>query len=1076
MREKYKYIVGLLLYTTQLFFAQTHHFKNYNTEQGLPQSQVLSLFQDSKGYIWVGTNSGGIGKFDGNKFETVNKNDGLIDDVVFSVSEDDKGRMLIGTSKGLSVYFKQSFRNYNEKNGLDNSWIYHLEKDGESFWIGTQQGAFEFKKDSIFTFKSDSILNNSSIYTIHNDNKGNILFGTMQNGLIVYHKKNGKFTHVNTTNGLLNNFIFSIATNNKGEYLIGTATGLNILSSSFSLQPFEGIVTNENIGYSTILEHTDNTFFFGSFSEGLLKLDFNKKNSALFFNKDNGLTNNPIISSLKDREGNIWIGTDGSGLYKYFNDKFIYYTKNNGLAENYINAVAEDAKGNLWVAPSLNGVAKISGNNIVSYNEEFFKKNKLPDKNINAILALKNGRVLFGTDQGLCYFENEKFVTFTDALIRTKLINTLYQDDNGDIYIGTNSGVLVYRNNMFFEIEALREHFREGMLDVFSVVKDINNKLIFGTENGIIEYYNGQAKVYNSGNRFINGRVTNAKIDSRKNIWLGTSDGLYFYKNGIFTRISKKDGFTSGFINFLNIDANNNLFIGSNNGIDILNLNDFYANKPKFKHLSKDDGLLSLESNANASFITKEGKLIVGTIKGVEIYNPNLDLPNRNEPITSITDVKLFYGQENINNYSSETIDGTLLPNNLNLPYNKNNLTFKFIGISLMAPEKVMYQYKLEGLDADWTPSVSKTEVTYPSIPPGSYTFMVKAMNNDGLWNSQPSYFEFIISPPWYKTWWFYSIVVIGVISGFFGYNYVRTKKLIADKQKLENVVNERTKELREEKEKVEVINKEVVQQKAEIENKNIEITDSIKYAKNIQEALLPSLPEVEKTLGNSFILYLPKDIVSGDFYWHSYHNNIHYIAAADCTGHGVPGAFMSIVGNNLLNEIINRKNISEPGMILSELHQGVKIALNQHKQESERRDGMDIALCAIDTKKKVINYSGANRPFWLIRKEDQKHIEIIKASKFPIGGLELEAERIYKNHEITYKPGDTFYIFSDGFADQFGGPKGKKFMVANMQKLLMNNVSLDMPQQKANILASFNAWKNNLEQIDDVLVIGVRL
>jgi serine phosphatase RsbU (regulator of sigma subunit) len=272
------------------------------------------------------------------------------------------------------------------------------------------------------------------------------------------------------------------------------------------------------------------------------------------------------------------------------------------------------------------------------------------------------------------------------------------------------------------------------------------------------------------------------------------------------------------------------------------------------------------------------------------------------------------------------------------------------------------------------------------------------------------------------------------------------------------------------------LINKEVIHQKQEIENKNVEITDSIKYAKNIQEALLPSLAESENALKESFILYLPKDIVSGDFFWFAEQDNIQFIAAADCTGHGVPGAFMSIVGNNLLNEIINQRHITKPGDILLELHKGVKIALNQNNQESERRDGMDIALCAIHKNSNVIEYAGANRPLWIFRKEKDNELEIVKPTKHPIGGLELEEKREYINHQINVNKGDTLYIFSDGFADQFGGPKGKKFMLSNMQNLLRENIHLPVSQQKKNIHTAFKNWKDELEQIDDVLVIGIKL
>ncbi|MGZ4099263.1 MAG: SpoIIE family protein phosphatase, partial [Bacteroidia bacterium] len=463
-------------------------------------------------------------------------------------------------------------------------------------------------------------------------------------------------------------------------------------------------------------------------------------------------------------------------------------------------------------------------------------------------------------------------------------------------------------------------------------------------------------------------------------------------------------------------------------------------------------------------------------VNGIEIYDPRFDKINKKEARINITNIKLFFGQEDILKYASGIDSLTTLPSNLVLPFSKNNLTFQFVGISLVAPEKVLYQYKLEGIDKDWTPAIGKTEATYPSLPPGKYTFMVRAGNNDGIWNTFPATYEFEILSPWYKTVWFYVLCGLILITGIISYNYLKTRKLKADKQKLEETVNERTKELRKEKEKVEIINKEVVLQKAEIEHKNIEITDSIKYAKNIQEALLPALGDTEKALDNCFIFYLPKDIVSGDFFWFHENEQTRYIAAADCTGHGVPGAFMSIIGNTLLNDIVSRQKNTRPGDILLELHKGVKKALHQSQKDSQRRDGMDIALCAIDKTSSTINYSGANRPLWIFRKNKDYQLEIIKPNKFPIGGLELEENRVYQNHSISVLPGDCIYIFSDGFADQFGGPRGKKFMLANMQKLLHSNMSLEMHKQKEKIALAFNEWKQDLEQIDDILVIGIRI
>ena len=691
---------------------------------------------------------------------------------------------------------------------------------------------------------------------------------------------------------------------------------------------------------------------------------------------------------------------------------------------------------------------------------------------------MKNGSILFGTKAGLFEFYDEQFHIISNSFFKEKYIFSLFQSTNNTIWVGTNDGLYRIENGIITE-EIIINKFRQEniQLPIYSIIEDKFQSIWLASDHGVIKIdKEGNSIQYDKTNKFTNSRVLSMVIDNTKNLWFGTEEVLFNYNNKDITKISQKNGLHSNACNFLQIDNQNRLIIGQNTGIDLLNITDFYNNKISIQHLGKDDGLISLESNYNGSFKDKDGRILIGTANGLEIYNPKFDTKNSLEALTKINSIKLFFGQEDILKYSNNLDSIFQLPKNLKLPFNKNHITFDFIGVSLTAPEKVLYQYKLDGVDESWVPPTSKTEATYSSLPPGNYTFMLKAMNNDGIWNKEAVSFTFEILAPWYKTWWFYTLCTIALISSIIFYNYYKTKKLTADKQKLETQVTERTKELREEKEKVEFINKEVIEQKSVIEHKNLEITDSIKYAKNIQEALLPNLKEVNQLFENCFVLYMPKDIVSGDFYWFAKNGNTHFIAAVDCTGHGVPGAFMSIVGNTLLNEIVNEKNILVPGDILLELHKGVKIALNQNAMEFERRDGMDITLCAFNIETNEVQYSGANRPLWIYRKNKNYELEIIKSSKFPIGGIELEDKRIYENHIITVDKGDCLYLFTDGFADQFGGPKGKKYMISNLQKTILQNINLPMNKQKVELSNSFMNWKQDNEQVDDVLVIGIKI
>ncbi len=256
------------------------------------------------------------------------------------------------------------------------------------------------------------------------------------------------------------------------------------------------------------------------------------------------------------------------------------------------------------------------------------------------------------------------------------------------------------------------------------------------------------------------------------------------------------------------------------------------------------------------------------------------------------------------------------------------------------------------------------------------------------------------------------------------------------------------------------------------ITQKNEDITASIQYAKRIQNAILPAQIELDLMFPHNFVLYMPKDIVSGDFYWAARDKNVRAVAAVDCTGHGVPGAFMSVLGYSSLNQIITRTHLSKVGQILNQLDSNIRDSLRQSGQEGQSRDGMDLALCSV-VGGYTLHYAGANNPLYLFR-ADGEFIEI-KADKRPIGGGQYVLED-FTRHTIPLSPGDTFYIFSDGFADQFGGPRGKKFSYKKMRELLTEILCLDMTEQRRKLHEAFEDWRGDEEQMDDVLVMGIRV
>jgi tetratricopeptide (TPR) repeat protein len=265
---------------------------------------------------------------------------------------------------------------------------------------------------------------------------------------------------------------------------------------------------------------------------------------------------------------------------------------------------------------------------------------------------------------------------------------------------------------------------------------------------------------------------------------------------------------------------------------------------------------------------------------------------------------------------------------------------------------------------------------------------------------------------------------------------------------------------------------KDVVElQKEEVEEKNKEIMDSIRYAKRLQEAILPPARLVKEWLPNSFILYKPKDIVAGDFYWMETVEDTIYFAAADCTGHGVPGAMVSVVCSNALTKSLVEENIHNPAKILDRTRELVIAQFG--KSDEDVKDGMDIAICALNTKTKALQYAGANNPLWIIRNESNE-IEEIKANKQPIG--KYAEPKPFTPHTIQLLQGDSIYLFSDGFVDQFGGSKGKKFKAKAFRELLLSTQNQSMDEQRSSINNTFEDWRGELEQIDDVCVIGVKI
>jgi serine phosphatase RsbU (regulator of sigma subunit) len=392
-------------------------------------------------------------------------------------------------------------------------------------------------------------------------------------------------------------------------------------------------------------------------------------------------------------------------------------------------------------------------------------------------------------------------------------------------------------------------------------------------------------------------------------------------------------------------------------------------------------------------------------------------------------------------------------PEKLEVVYRNNHLSFSFSAIDWSSAGRLEFSYRVKDLTDSWSEWSSNNIADFRNISPGSYTFEVRARNKFGI-VSDTERFDFTVSPPWWMTWWAYVLFMLCLLGLMLAVLRWRTGRLKRRQRELETIVEERTEELKEQTQRV-------------IE-KNNEIMDSIVYAKRIQDAILPNAATVASLLPHAFIVYRPKDIVAGDFYWMKEHNGTTYFAVADCTGHGVPGALVSVVCNNALNKALEEQAL-EPGKILDRTREIVIDAFTKSGQDV--KDGMDISLCAWNKAAGRILWAGANNPLWIIRKGELLEW---KGDKQPIGKYDYAVP--FTTHEIAVEKNDLLLLFSDGFQDQFGGEKKKKLKIVGWKAVLMELA--EVPEESAEdfIRSWFEKWKDNEEQLDDVCLMGLRI
>jgi ligand-binding sensor domain-containing protein/serine phosphatase RsbU (regulator of sigma subunit) len=1041
---------SVVMQPLSLLEGQTYFFERLGVEQGLGSSKVYSIIQDRNDLIWLGTESG-VSRFDGVQFRNFSSADGLAGSGVKTLEEDSLGRIWMGhLNGGLTIFDGSRFMKPRFRDITIDSDITEIKQFEGYLWLSTAR--------------------NGSVRTDFPDPGDSILTGKQYRG----------------GEGLSPQVTSSCIDSNKDLFFI-TDVGIkkyNKVKDTF--ETFRPDSLTKFFWTTFMFQDSRGNYWYGTHNGGLYK--FEKASGRMkFFDIRDGLARQTTSYITEDYRGRIWTGSWGGGITVFDGDKMTVYSKSNGLEASSIECIFEDKEKNMIIADKYSGISIFKGDHFVTWSDEKL----LPDKNVFAIEETPDGNYWFGTNAGISVFnplssDPYKVTFYTDEKnsIGSKM-RFLKSDSKGNIWIGTEDrGVIRYdmkTGRFVFDIR-LNDYFHNNNI-ITALEIDRSDRIWIGNMDRLVvwDQENEQAKVYSQNDGLAGSWISALYCDSNGNMWIGSETspkmGLtkYLASSGKFELIETGEGFvprtivethegtiwvgtTSGLlavrdnkvvyylnehngllsnnISLLIPQGNEYLFIGTNYG-----LNRFSFADSTIALFTKRNGFPGIETKPNATLKDSRGNLWFGTANGITMLDPAKMPPVCKVPMTHISGMTVKYSPR-------EMVD------ELKLSYKENSIVFDFYSVCLINPDAIRYKFMLKGADEAWSPPSRMNMKDYSALSPGHYTFMVSASNGYGYWNEIPTEYSFTIKPPFYQTPWFITACTLLVAAGVVLTVKVRERNLRHEKKILEQKVAERTAE--------------VVQKSEEIEEKNRDITASIRYAERIQRAMLPG----EDTFPDTFVLYMPKDIVSGDFYW--MHDNGHYqfIAACDCTGHGVPGAFMSIIGYNSLSKVVREYGITRPGPILDQLNNEIVNALMQRHEETIK-DGMDMALIAFDYRNFTLEYAGAYNPLYVVREGE---LTSYKADRFPIGMSSQHVKKSFQTQQVDIKPGDMIYMCSDGYADQFGSASAKKFKSGNVKKLLCEIWNLPVNEQKEKLQKVILDWKGNYPQIDDIMFIGTRI
>ncbi len=1056
--EYFKQQTGMPFKAAEQYLISLHQTYNigkfpfvfYGSQDKLPQENITSIFQDSEGYMWFGTFAGAV-KFNGRTMQVIDKTKGLMDNKVFDIKQDSAGVLYFATLDGIST--------------LDNGKIDSLNA-GMSFkqilidsqhrkWFYGDAGIVVHHENEQIIFRD--ILTNlpqniRAISEIEGQNKF-ILAST--EGLYLFNFNDYKLNKINDFECY---YVFLDADD---MFWISAKDGVFYTEKDSLLNGNLKTPINKKLNIKSRIQKIVQT------SDGAIWLISNFKAYQIFsqnlspivYDETIGLSGQKILSFFVDNEENLWLGYYG-GIQKLTDRslRVIYPEK----LKFYVNNIVQDNLNHFWFG---------FNNSIFTLGDSLIDLTSLFSDDYCSFVVAKNveNNIVVASEKGLFEVNPKTYEIIRSNIFESDIssLKNIFISSKGEIFISSGYNGVVY---YFSDFEAKPEIFENRFTNLILDFIESDGIVLMANNSGLVYYYEGAFKDFKELDYAV---MTIQKIYGK--IYVGTDDGLYLLDKGL-TKINIKNLSDNSITALSASNDKNCIWVGTNKGLNYVNLE---TESTEFT-VNAQDGLPGNEIAIDGLVIDAKGMLWIGTLHGIATYDIKKKSLIKYAPDTQVEAIMLN------GNYINE------LPKDLE--NYENNLIFELSGLSYKNEQSIEYDYYLRGKNKIYSSSSGVShKASYQNLPPGKYTFLYRAKGKDGIWSYYRS-IDFEILKPFWIRWWFLLIVFFVVITVIYIIIKWREKALIAKNELLEKTVRERTSEIEKQKSQIELKNSELEQQQEEIisqrdeilkqrdiaehqrdiaEHQRQEIMDSIFYAKRIQKAILPPQTNIQRILPESFVLYRPRDIVSGDFYWIKEVDGQKIVVTADCTGHGVPGAFMSMLGATLLDEIILRSNsVLEAGKILDNLRNGIINVLHQTGKVEEAKDGMDLALYILNTQEHKLQFAGAFNPLFIARDDD---IIELKADRKPIGIFE-EIPTPFTTHHFEPQKGDILYTFSDGYASQFGGPKGKKFKISRLKKLFLTIKDLGMEEQKLALVKTFENWMGvKYEAIDDVIVIGVK-